>query len=57
MHYKRSFEFFDKALRTDNFNYSAAIGIGICLAENEKLNEAKDIFTQVYYIRFLSNNF
>ncbi|KAJ3075185.1 hypothetical protein HK102_005657, partial [Quaeritorhiza haematococci] len=47
IHYKRAFEFFDKALRLDNQNYCAAIGVGITLAENGKLEDAERIFEQI----------
>ncbi|KAJ3223457.1 protein required for normal CLN1 and CLN2 G1 cyclin expression, partial [Clydaea vesicula] len=45
LHYKRAFEFFDKCLKIDSQNYCAALGVAICLAENSRFTEAKEIFS------------
>ncbi|KAI9209886.1 uncharacterized protein BJ171DRAFT_564374 [Polychytrium aggregatum] len=46
-HHRRAYEFFDKALQWDNQNAYAATGVGITLAVQGHLSEARDVFTQV----------
>ncbi|KAJ3118806.1 protein required for normal CLN1 and CLN2 G1 cyclin expression [Phlyctochytrium bullatum] len=46
LHNRRAFEFYDKALRLDPKNLYAAAGIGIGLAEVNRLGQARDVLTQ-----------